>query len=117
MQLRANEAQVKQVYPNFDLKTELKDRNFFSLLNVGIPMQMAYEMRHMKELQDAAVRAAVQTTEQQMATKMKSKNARPSENGTASKSAVVVKSDVSKLTREDRAEIARRVARGESISF
>lgn len=117
IQLRTNEAQVKQVYPNFDLKTELKDRNFFGLLNAGISMQMAYEMCHMKELQDAAVRAAVQTTEQQMATKMKSKSSRPSENGTASKSAVVVKSDVSKLTREDRAEIARRVARGESISF
>lgn len=115
--LRNGEAEVKKIYPEFDLKTELKNRDFYALLNVGIPMQMAYELRHMDEIKAAAARNAAQATGQQMTARMKSKAARPAENGTSSKNPVVVKSDVTKLSREDRAEIARRVAHGESIFF
>ena len=43
--------------------------------------------------------------------------ARPQENGMSSKSAAVVKSDVSQLTTADRQEIIRRVQRGEKIRF
>lgn len=109
--------QVKELYPSFDLKAEVADREFLGLLKAGIPVQQAYELKHMEEIKANAARAASQATGQQMAAKIKSKAARPSENGTSSQSAVIVKNDVSKLTPADRAEIARRVARGEIISF
>ena len=48
---------------------------------------------------------------------IRARGARPQENGAAPKSAVVVKDDVSKLTPADRAEIARRAAMGETITF
>ena len=108
---------VKELYPSFDLKAEVADPNFLGLLKAGIPVQQAYELKHMEEIKANAARAASQATGQQMAAKIKSKAARPSENGTSSQSAVIVKNDVSKLTAADRAEIARRVARGEIISF
>jgi hypothetical protein len=115
------EAETKGIYPGFDLKKELSSRDFLGLLHAGIPMKQAYELQHMEELMAGAAQAAAQsaarTAEQRVTASVKSKAARPAENGTASKGGVVVRSDVSKLTRAERAEIARRVARGEDISF
>ena len=48
---------------------------------------------------------------------MRSVKSRPVENGSNDLSAAILKSDVSKLTPEQRAEIAKRVARGENITF
>lgn len=108
---------LKSDYPNFDFKTESMNRDFLGLLRSGLPVKQAYELIHMDEIKEAAARSAAQLTGEQMAAKMKSKAARPSENGTSSQSAVIVKSDVSHLSRADRAEIARRVQRGEKITF
>lgn len=108
---------VKETYPGFDLRTEIADQQFRGLLRAGIPMQQAYELVHMEEIKASAAKVAAQTAGEQMAARMKSKASRPKENGTSTQSAVIVKNDVSKLTREDRAEIARRAQRGESIKF
>ena len=48
---------------------------------------------------------------------IRAKGARPQENGTTSQGAFIVKDDVSKLSKRDRAEIIRRAARGEHIEF
>ena len=109
--------QVKSLYPSFDLRTELASRDFQGLLRAGVPMQKAFELMHMDEIKAASARSAAQTASQQMEAKIKSKAARPSENGTSSQSAVIVKNDVSKLSRADRAEVARRAQRGEKITF
>ena len=55
--------------------------------------------------------------EQKLTNKIIAQGQRPTENGISSQSATVVKSDVSQLTKADRDEIRRRVARGEKISF
>ena len=52
-----------------------------------------------------------------MQANLKAKQSRPAENGTSSKTAVIVKNDVSKLTRAERAEVARRAMLGEHIEF
>lgn len=109
--------QVKSSYPDFDFKTELSNRDFVQMLKNGIPVQKAYEVMHMDELLTGAAKTAAQTAERNTVAKIKNKSSRPSENGTSSSSSAVIKSDVSKLTKADRAEIARRVARGEIISF
>lgn len=108
---------LKQDYPGFDFKYEAQNREFLGLLRSGIPVKQAYELIHMDEIKQAAARSAAQATSQQMTAKMKSKASRPTENGTSSQSAAIVKSDVGSLSRADRAEIARRVARGEQIKF
>ena len=87
------------------------------MLKRGVGVEHAYKIIHFDELNQNAARVAAQTADAQAQARIKSKASRPSENGTSSKSAVIVKNDVSTLTRKERAEIARRVARGEKISF
>ena len=108
---------VKSLYPGFDLSTEMQNGDFRGLLRSGISVQQAYELVHMDEIKTAAARSAANAASEQMTANIKSRAARPSENGTSSKSAVIVKNDVSNLTRAERAEIARRAQRGEKITF
>lgn len=109
--------QVKKLYPGFDFRTEAANRDFMGMLKAGLSVQQAYELQHMEEIKAAAARTAAQTAGQQMAAKIQSKAARPQENGMSSQSAVITKSDVHSLSRAERAEIARRVSRGEKIRF
>ena len=108
---------VKELYPSFDFKTEAQNPEFLSLLKHGNSVEHAYKVLHFDELTQNAARVAAQTADAQAQARIKQKASRPSENGTSSKTAVIVKNDVSTLTRKERAEIARRVARGEKISF
>lgn len=108
---------MKQMYPGFDLRTEIQNREFQGLLKSGIPVQKAYELIHMEEIKQAAARSAAQTASAQMQANLKAKQSRPAENGTSSKSAVIVKNDVHNLSKSDRAEIVRRAQRGEKIRF
>ena len=108
---------VKAMYPGFDLQTEVQNVHFRDLLKKGVSMQQAYELIHMEEIRNATAKGAAKAASEQMTANIKARAARPSENGTSSKSAVIVKSDVSSLTRAERAEIARRPQRGEKMKF
>ena len=108
---------VKEIYPSFNFKTEAQNPEFLSLLRSGNTVEHAYKVLHFDELTQNAARVAAQTADAQAQARIKQKASRPSENGTSSKTAVIVKNDVSTLTRKERAEIARRVQRGEKISF
>lgn len=108
---------VKELYPSFDFKKEAQNPEFLSLLRNGNSVEHAYKVLHFDELTQNAARVAAQTADAQAQAKFKSKASRPSENGTSSQSAAIVRNDVSSLTRKERAEIARRVQRGEKIVF
>lgn len=108
---------VKQMYPSFDFKTEAQNPEFINLLRHGNTVEHAYKVLHFDELTENAARVAAQTADAQAQARMKSKASRPSENGTSSQSAAIVRNDVASLTRAERAEIARRVQRGEKIVF
>ena len=109
--------EAKKVYPSFDLRAEMNNPKFVDLLRSNIDVRTAYEVLHKDEIIPAAMQFTAQTVESKLAKKIASNGARPSENGMASQSAAVVKSDVSQLSKEDRAEIIRRVQRGEKIRF
>ena len=109
--------EAKKVYPSFDLKSEMDNTKFVDLLRSNIDVRTAYEVLHKDEIIPAAMQFTAQTVESKLAKKIASNGARPSENGMSSQSAAVVKSDVSQLTKADRAEIIRRVQRGEKIRF
>lgn len=108
---------MKGDYPSFDLGAESQNPQFLAMLRAGVPVQHAYEVVHMDEIKAGVAKLTAKATEKQVVSGIRAKGARPQENGTAAQSPFTVKDDVSKLTRKDRAEIARRVARGETISF
>jgi hypothetical protein len=104
---------LKERYPDFNLENELQNPEFGKLLQRGIPMEHAYKLLHHDELIAAAEKSAAE----KISKNVQSRAARPSENGLGNQSGVVVKSDVHKLTKKDRADLAKRAARGERIEF
>lgn len=109
--------QAKAVYPSFDLGAEMQNPRFVDLLKSNVDVRTAYEVLHKDEIIPAAMQFTAQKVEQKLTNKIIANGARPTENGISSQSAAQVKSDVSQLSKADLAEIAKRVARGEKISF
>ena len=109
--------ETKKIYPSFDLHAEMQNPQFTSLLRSNIDVRTAYEVIHKDEIIPAAMHFTAKAVEQKLTNKMIANGARPVENGNSSQGATVTKSDVSQLSKEDRAEIIRRVARGEKIRF
>lgn len=109
--------EAKKLYPNLNFEAETQNPDFRKLLLAGIDVGSAYMVIHKDEIIPAAMQHAAKVAEQKVTNKVIANGARPSENGNSSQSASVSKSDVSTLTKADRAEIIRRVQRGEKISF
>ena len=109
--------EAKKLYPSLDLDAEAKNPEFLKLLHSGIDVGSAYLVIHKDEIIPAAMQHTAKVVEQKLANKIIAGGARPTENGNSSQSASVVKSDVSQLSKADRQEIIRRVARGEKIKF
>ena len=109
--------EAKKVYPSFDIQTEMNNPKFVDLLRSNIDVRTAYEVLHKDDIIRGAMQFTAQTVESKIAKKVASNGVRPAENGMSSQSAAVVKSDVSQLSKADRAEIIRRVQRGEKIRF
>lgn len=108
---------TKTVYPQFDLEYEMNNPRFVDLLRNNVDVKTAYEVIHMNEIIPAAMQFTAKVTEQKLTNKIMSGSNRPIENGNRSQSPTNTKSDVSQLSKADRDEIARRVARGEKIRF
>lgn len=109
--------QMKTDYPEFDLAAESKDPQFLSMLRSGVPVRLAYEVKHMDEIKAGVAQNTAKTTEKQVVEGIRAKGTRPAENGTSSQSAFVVKDDPSQWTKKDRAEVVKRAARGEKIKL
>lgn len=107
--------ETKKVYPGFDLRAEMANPKFMELLKSNIDVRTAYEVLHKDDIIRGAMQFTAQTVESKLSKKIAAGGARPAENGMSSGSAAVVKSDPSLWTKEDRREVARRVARGEKI--
>ena len=108
---------AKTIYPSFDLRAEMNNPKFLDLLRANIDVRTAYEVIHKDDIIPAAMQFTAKTVEQKLTNKIIANGARPTENGISSQSSAVVKSDVSQLSKADRAEIIRRVQRGEKIRF
>ncbi len=108
---------LKGIYPSFDLQSELQNPRFTDLLRNNIDVRTAYEVIHKDEITPTGMQFTAEQVRQQIANSLRANQARPSGNGLGNSSPVITKSDVSQLSKADRQEIARRVARGERISF
>ena len=111
------EQEAKKVYPSFNMQAEMQNPEFVKLLRSNVNVRTAYEVLHKDEIIPAAMQFTAKTVESKLAKKIAANGSRPAENGMSSQASSVVKSDVSQLTKMDIAEISRRVARGEKISF
>lgn len=108
---------LKESYPDFDIELEAENPEFLKLLKAGAGLKNAYLAMHHDEIVDALVEKAAREAMEKTAQAIKTKGQRPLENGMTSKSTALFKTDVSKLSPAQRAEIAKRVAKGEIISF
>ena len=120
--LRQQETALKGKYPDFNLAKLLtgdgpNSRNFADLLNKGIDLEPAFKAAYFDEIASGIVTATGKRVEQNTVSNIQAKGNRPTEAGVASTTGIVVKNDVTKLTRADRLEIARKAARGERIEF
>ena len=108
---------TQAIYPSFNLEAEMQNPRFLDLLRSQIDVRTAYEVLHKDEIIPAFAQHTAKVVEQKLTNKIIANGARPTENGNSSQSAVITKSDVSQLSKADRQEIIRRVARGEKIRF
>ena len=104
---------LKAKYPTFDLAAEAQNKQFLDLLRSGVTVEAAYQVIHMDEI----IAGTAKQAQQNLADNIKAKGNRPQESAAKGTQGVIIKSDPSKLTAEDRAEIARRVMMGEEITF
>lgn len=109
---------AKQVYPTFDLEKEvISNPQFVELIRNNIDVRTAYEVTHKDDIIAGAMQFAAKEAEAKVTNRVIANGSRPNENGISSRGASQVKSDVSKLTKAERDDIARRVARGEKIDL
>lgn len=109
--------EVKEIYPDFDFVEETANSDFSALLRNGIDVRTAYEVIHKDEIMEGAMKMAVQKTKEKVTNDIIANGNRAGENGTSSQAAGTYKKDVNNLTKKDLAEIEKRLARGERISF
>ena len=108
---------LKGRYPGFDMETELANPDFQRLISSGISMGHAYEVLHMEEILSNTAKSTAEMTQKNVVNNIRARGSRPVENGLSSQNAFQTKSDVTKLDKASRAELAERARRGEVISF
>lgn len=118
MQLRQQEAAMKQSYPAFDLATELRNPVFARMVGPGslVSLEDAYFVVHRQEILKAQQEAAQKAAMEAAARSIQAGQNRPQENGTAGRSSP---SGPVMMTREQHEDLKRRIhaaaARGEKI--
>jgi len=109
--------EMKKVFPNFDLRTELQNPVFARMTspNVGISVQDAYYAVHRNEIQAAAMQVTAQKTAQKISNAIQSGSRRPSENGTSGQAPSVTTFDYRSMSPEQRKALKDRIRSGEKI--
>ncbi len=109
---------TKKLYPDFDLRKELRENKLFSqLLLGGAPLTAAYETVHKDEILTGAMAYTAGKVREQVVKGIEAKGRRPIENGVSSESAIVTSVDVNSLTSQDIMKILKQVENGANITF
>jgi hypothetical protein len=112
---------MKKVFPNFDLRTELKNPAFARMThpNVGISVEDAYYAVHRNEIQTAAMQVTAQKTAQKISNAIQSGSRRPDESGASSQAPSVSTFNYRTASRDQRDALKKRIrdaaARGEKL--
>ncbi|MBQ7821174.1 MAG: hypothetical protein IJ391_02705 [Clostridia bacterium] len=100
-------------HPDFSLERELENDIFRLLYNGGVAFDTAFAAAHADEITNAAVKEAVKAT----LDSIRSRGTRSRESAANASPGTSLRRDVSKLTKNERADIARRAMAGEEINF
>lgn len=100
---------------DFSFEEETQNPDFCKMLQNGVSVEAAYKAVHFDEMLGGAMAATAKNVSSQVAKNIQARAARPVEGAVNSQPGAIVKANVSQLSKEDRAEIARRVAEGETI--
>jgi hypothetical protein len=113
---------LKKVFPNFDLRTELKNPVFARMLAPGqgiMSVEDAYYAVHRKEIDAARSQVIAQQTTHKISNAIQAGYRRPDENGTSGQSASVTTFDYSKASKAQREALKQQIrvaaARGEKV--
>lgn len=110
--------ELKESFPDFDLRNELRENKLFSQLLIGgAPLRAAYEIVHKDEILSGAMAYTADKVREQVVKGIEAKGRRPVENGVASESAVVTHIDVNSLTSQDILKILKQVENGANVKF
>ena len=110
--------EIKEVYPDFDLRSELRSSKLFAqLILAGAPLKASYEIVHKDEIISGAMAYTADKVREQVVKNIETKGRRPLENGISSESAVMTAVDVNALTAKDIHKILKQVENGASIKF
>lgn len=114
-------AALKAIYPNFDLRAELRNPVFARLTSPdsGLSVEDAFYAVHRRELQARSMQVASDQTRQMISNAIQSGTHRPDESGTAAQAPSVSKFDYRKATPAQRnaikAEIRKAAAEGRKV--
>lgn len=108
---------MKAVYPNFDFAQESQNERFIGLLTKGVDVRTAYEVVHNDEIISGAMQFATQKATEKTVNNIRARGMRPDEGGLGTHPAGDGQLDVSKLTKQQRADMAKRALRGEEITL
>lgn len=119
--IRESSEALKKEFCGFSEELALNSEKFIeiatALLEDGrFGLADAYKLSHFDEIVERTAEDAARETEERVLGKIRSKRARPNENGLAHRTAASP-FDVSKLTRAERARLAKRAAGGEKIKL
>lgn len=112
---------LKKMFPNFNLREELKNPKFAQMTSPNSLMSLedAYYAVHRKEIDAARSQVIAQQTKQQISNSIQAGSHRPDENGTSGQSASVTTFDYSKASKSQREALKREIyaakARGEKL--
>ena len=111
--------ELKKIYPNFDLRTELQNETFQRLTapNSGLDVKTAYYAVHHDELEPQAMAYGIQRAQQQISQTLQANQRRPMEGAAQRGQPAEVTIDPWKMTREEMQQLKDRAARGEKIVF
>jgi len=106
-ELERQAEELKTVFPDFDLRRELRNPVFARMTapGVGLSVEDAYYAVHRRELHNAAIQAAKRQVSNAIATGAR----RPRENGLAGQAPAVSAFDYRSATKEQREDLKRRI--------
>ena len=117
MSLERQGEELRKVFPNFDLRTELQNPVFARMTspNMGLSVEDAYYAVHRKEIMATGMQVTAQKTAQMISNSIQAGTRRPAEAGTTGQAPSVTTFDYRNASREQREDLKRRIRSGEKI--
>lgn len=102
---------LKTLFPNFDLDTELQNETFRQALLAKMPIERAFYAAHGAEIASGAMQYTAQAVRKATEEEQANRTPRPKENGVSRQAAAKVSTDVHSMTRQQRADLAKQSMR------